>query len=180
MSLEKAVSSAYAAGCRLVFASGSELAAPEDMRVFRCADAHTAVYAALGASLAGRRVLVALGEAVELPDSRVTGGVAVLMPGAGGDFAGLREAFAASKGLCLPHYFQVMQDAPRHLSGKTLEEFSQTAMRVERENLARVEKDLEWFTLKFDYRNKDKPWGNSQDAVERAINKLRGKCVGDG
>ena len=51
-----------------------------------------------------------------------------------------REAFAASKGLCLPHYFQVMQDAPRHLSGKTLEEFSQTAMRVERENLARVEK----------------------------------------
>ena len=35
-------------------------------------------------------------------------------------------------------------------------------------------------TLKFDYRNKDKPWGNSQDAVERAINKLRGKCVGDG
>lgn len=97
MSLEKAVSSAYAAGCRLVFASGAELAAPEDMRVFRCSDAHTAVYAALGASLAGRRALVALGEAVELPDSRVTGGVAVLMPGAGGDFASLREAFAASE-----------------------------------------------------------------------------------
>ena len=97
MSLEKAVSSAYAAGCRLVFASGAELAAPEDMRVFRCADAHTAVYAALGASLAGRRALVALGEAVELPDSRVTGGVAVLMPGAGESFASLREAFAASE-----------------------------------------------------------------------------------
>ena len=97
MSLEKAVSSAYAAGCRLVFASGAELAAPEDMRVFRCADAHTAVYAALGASLAGRRVLVALGEAVELPTSRVTGGVAVLMPGAGGNFAGLREVFTASE-----------------------------------------------------------------------------------
>lgn len=97
MSLEKAVSSAYAAGCRLVFTSGAELAAPEDMRVFRCVDAHTAVYAALGASLAGRRALVALGEAVELPDSRVTGGVAVLMPGAGGDFASLREAFAASE-----------------------------------------------------------------------------------
>ena len=97
MSLEKAVSSAYAAGCRLVFSSGVELAATEDMRVFRCADAHTAVYAALGASLAGRRALVALGEAVELSDSRVTGGVAVLMPGASGDFAGLREAFAASE-----------------------------------------------------------------------------------
>lgn len=65
--------------------------------MLRCSDAHTAVYAALGASLAGRRALVALGEAVELPDSRVTGGVAVLMPGAGGNFASLREVFAASE-----------------------------------------------------------------------------------
>ena len=40
MSLEKAVSSAYAAGCRLVFASGAELAATEDMRVFRLSLIH--------------------------------------------------------------------------------------------------------------------------------------------
>ena len=45
------------------------------------------------------------------------------------------------------------------------------------ENLTRVEKDLEWFTLKFDYRNRDKPWGNSQDAVERSVNKMRGGAV---
>ena len=49
---------------------------------------------------------------------------------------------------------------------------------LEIENLKRVEKELEWFTLKFDYRNADKPWGNSQDAPERAINKLQGACVG--
>lgn len=97
MTFEKAVSSAYAAGCRLVFASGVELSTPEDMRVFGCADAGTAVYAALGASLAGRRVLAALSGASELPASHVTGGVAVLMPGAGGNFASLREAFAASE-----------------------------------------------------------------------------------
>lgn len=97
MTLEKAVSSAYAAGCRLVFASGVELSAPEDMRVLGCTDAGTAVYAALGASLAGARALVALGAAAKLPVSRVTGGVAVLMPGAGGSFASLSEAFAASE-----------------------------------------------------------------------------------
>ena len=45
------------------------------------------------------------------------------------------------------------------------------------ENLERVEKDLEWFTLKADHRNKDKPWGNSQDAVERSVNKMRGGAV---
>ena len=49
-----------------------------------------------------------------------------------------------------------------------------------KENYQRLQEEVTWFTDKFDYRNKDKPWGNSQDAVERAINKLRGKCVGDG
>ena len=49
--------------------------------------------------------------------------------------------------------------------------------RVELDALGRVEKDLEWFTLKFDYRNRDKPWGNSQDAVERSVNKMRGGSV---
>ena len=47
-----------------------------------------------------------------------------------------------------------------------------------RQNRARMEKDIEWFTLKFDYRNQDKPWGDSKDAVERTVNKLRGWCVG--
>ena len=85
-----------------------------------------------------------------------------------------QRAFAASKGLCLEHYAQVMAAAPEQLSGKELEEFMRTLTSVEKENLARIEKELEWFTLKFDYRNADKPWGNSQDAVERMLCKLRG------
>ena len=47
-------------------------------------------------------------------------------------------------------------------------------------NLTQDEKDLEWFTLKFDYRNQQKPWGNSRDALERTVNRLRGLCVGGG
>ena len=50
---------------------------------------------------------------------------------------------------------------------------------VELPNLKRIEGELEWFTLKFDYRNDGKPWGNSKDAPERAINKLMGACVGE-
>ena len=50
---------------------------------------------------------------------------------------------------------------------------------LQKQNLERIEKEIEWFTLKFDYRNQSKPWGNSQDSVERTINKLRGACVGD-
>ena len=48
---------------------------------------------------------------------------------------------------------------------------------LEQKNLERTEHDLEWFTLKFDYRNQDKPWGNSKDAVERTINKLKGRAI---
>lgn len=88
-----------------------------------------------------------------------------------------RAAFAGSKGLCLLHYAQVQAAAPEELSGAELNEFTQTLNGLEIENLRRVEKDLEWFTLKFDYRNQDKPWGESRDAVERALNKLRGKVV---
>ena len=47
-------------------------------------------------------------------------------------------------------------------------------------SLAQDEKDLEWFTLKFDYRNQDKPWGNSRNALERTVNRLRGRCLKDG
>ncbi len=91
--------------------------------------------------------------------------------------AEFRRALAASKGFCLDHYAQVMKAAPQHLSGKELGELIEVITKIEMENLNRVEKDLEWFTLKFDYRNRDKPWGNSQDAVERSVNKVRGGSV---
>ena len=88
-----------------------------------------------------------------------------------------RAALGASKGFCLEHYAQVLRAAPEQLSGSELSAFVELVVKLESENLTRVEKDLEWFTLKFDYRNRDKPWGNSQDAVERSINKMRGNSV---
>jgi hypothetical protein len=90
-----------------------------------------------------------------------------------------RRAFAESKGLCLEHYAQVMVAAPEQLSGRELEEFIRALTEVQKKNLERIEKELEWFTLKFDYRNADKPWGNSQDAVERTLRKLRGYSAVD-
>ena len=90
-----------------------------------------------------------------------------------------KAAFSASKGLCLEHLALVCDMAQENLSGKDYTSFMETLARVEAENLKRIEDELEWFTLKFDYRNQDKPWGNSRDAVERAINKLQGLCVGE-
>ena len=87
------------------------------------------------------------------------------------------KLFEASKGMCLTHYGQTLKMAPEHLSGEALKRFTETLGRLELENLRRVADELEWFTRKFDYRNEDKPWGNSRDAVERSINKLRGHVV---
>ncbi|MBQ2818081.1 MAG: ABC transporter substrate-binding protein [Clostridia bacterium] len=85
-----------------------------------------------------------------------------------------RKLFAASKGFCLDHYSRLLDTARRKMFGKPQREFIKELIRIEEENLDRIEKDLEWFTLKFDYRNRDKPWGESRDAVERTLLKLRG------
>ncbi|MBP3656859.1 MAG: ABC transporter substrate-binding protein [Clostridia bacterium] len=89
-----------------------------------------------------------------------------------------RGMFDNSKGFCLPHLALVLEMAEKTLNASQAEQFAKVVSRVELENLRRVEGELEWFTLKFDYRNDSKPWGNSRDAVERSINKLMGACVG--
>ena len=87
------------------------------------------------------------------------------------------KLFAESKGMCLKHYEEALAMAPQHLSGDMLRQFVNTLIDLEQVNFDRLEKEIEWFTLKFDYRNEDKPWGNSRDAVKRSINKLRGQVI---
>jgi len=89
--------------------------------------------------------------------------------------ADFRRAFDTAKGLCLPDAALVMEMAETEARGTRRKEFFAILAKLQAENLARVEKELEWFTLKFDYRNRDKPWGESRDALERAIEKLAGK-----
>ena len=85
--------------------------------------------------------------------------------------------FAASKGMCLKHYRETLEMSPKHLSGETLAKFVDTLTDIEMNHLDRIEGEVEWFTLKFDYRNEDKPWGNSRDAVKRGINKIREQVI---
>ena len=90
-----------------------------------------------------------------------------------------RKAFNASKGFCLPHYAQLLKLAPEHISGRDMSAFTDELAGLQLNNLSRVADELEWFTQKFDYKNKEKPWGESKDAVERAILKLRGQMYPD-
>ncbi len=88
-----------------------------------------------------------------------------------------REKWEASKGVCIPHATMLAVAANQHLSGKQQQDFLVSLLAHLQQTLSENEKDLEWFTLKFDYRNHDKPWGNSKNALERSINHLRGQCI---
>lgn len=87
------------------------------------------------------------------------------------------KVFQKSKGHCLVHHEKLVAMATEALDTEKANVFATMLTNVQNDNMARIEKELEWFTLKFDYRNADKPWGESKDALERAINKLCGKYV---
>ena len=89
-----------------------------------------------------------------------------------------RTEFQASKGVCLPDAALLLDMAPELLRGEAIASFHGDLLTLLKDSFQRVEEELKWFTLKFDYRNQDKPWGNSRDALERAVLKLRGWAVG--
>lgn len=90
-----------------------------------------------------------------------------------------RKAFEGSKGLCYRDAALLLRMAGECLSAEQQADFAAVLLRLTTENSRRVEDELEWFTLKFDYRNADKPWNNSRDALERAAERLRGRCIGE-
>ena len=92
-----------------------------------------------------------------------------------GDF---RAKFENSKGICLPHLGKLLETATEELGTKDLGSFTGTVVKLEKENMERIQEDISWFIKKFDYRFENESWKNSKDAVERTVNKVRGWCVG--
>ena len=77
------------------------------------------------------------------------------------------------------HYLARLLEAAREeLAPKELGELISVLTKAERENMDRMQEDISWFIKKFDYRYEKESWGNSKDAVERTVNKLRSWCVG--
>lgn len=89
-----------------------------------------------------------------------------------------RTRFTACKGLCMPHTAELIRWAPQELPAKEVAPFIDKLIDMQTANMDRMQDDLSWFIKKFDYRFLNEPWYNSQDAVERTVNKLRGWCVG--
>lgn len=85
-----------------------------------------------------------------------------------------RKKFKSCQGFCLEHYGLLYELAPKYLSHSVLELFTTDLNKVFLDNFQRVQEDISWFVDKFDYRNADKPWGTSKDALPRAMTKVNG------
>lgn len=78
--------------------------------------------------------------------------------------------------LCLPHLWEML----RYMGQKRWrdidleKEFLTSAL----QRLQGVQKDLDWFIKKFDYRFDNEPWNGAEDALERALSLLGAENVG--
>jgi hypothetical protein len=87
-----------------------------------------------------------------------------------------RTTFHSKKGFCLKHLKQLLSSTKKYLNPAQTAIFVKNIMEMQLTNLERIEKEVDWFTKKFDYRYNDAPWGNSKDSVTRSIQKIRGNC----
>lgn len=85
------------------------------------------------------------------------------------------EKIKAQKYFCLPHYRAFVECARNDLSKKLFPDFYKAVSETEKEYFDELRGDISWFCKKFDYRYENEDWGNSKDAVERAIAFLSGR-----
>ncbi|MCQ2482605.1 MAG: DUF6062 family protein [Clostridia bacterium] len=86
-----------------------------------------------------------------------------------------KAKFADTKSYCLPHLALLLREASK-LSQNDAADFLSVLTSNFYSSTSELIKDVEWFTLKFDYRNTDKPWGNSKNSIQRAMRFLSGDC----
>ena len=90
-----------------------------------------------------------------------------------------RELFRKSKGFCLPHFRDLFEAAEIRLGDEQKKDFYPVVFSMMEENMKRLQEEVTWFVDKNDYRNKDKDWGNSQDSIQRCMQKCAGGYPAD-
>jgi hypothetical protein len=82
--------------------------------------------------------------------------------------------FDQGSGYCLPHSASLLRGAAKYLDRAQASEFVANLAKIQNKSLETLRDDVEWYTLKFDYRNQQMDWKNSKDALIRAIRKIGG------
>lgn len=81
------------------------------------------------------------------------------------------------KGFCIEHFSMIVTEAKKRMKPDEFSEFMKVMVPIEKENLNRIDEELDWFIKKFDYRFNNEPWKNSKDSLERSILKISSTIV---
>ena len=87
------------------------------------------------------------------------------------------ELFSASKGFCMPHFVDLLRHVK--MAGKSADKYLAALIAVQKRSLNRTVSDLEKFTQKFDYRNAGSISDKYDNALPKAIKKLKGDILTD-
>lgn len=86
--------------------------------------------------------------------------------------AEFKDKVMSCKGFCLEHFMMLMSEGAKRMKAGEFEKFKDILIPLQKENMLRIDKELDWYIQKFDYRFKDEPWKDSKDSPERAILKI--------
>ncbi|MCI8887815.1 MAG: hypothetical protein HFG70_06985 [Hungatella sp.] len=78
------------------------------------------------------------------------------------------------KGFCIHHFADLVEICGRELGKKEQDQVFPILFEQMNRELDRIQEDIDWLIEKYDYRNADKSWKNSQDAVQRTMQKIVG------
>lgn len=78
------------------------------------------------------------------------------------------------KGFCIHHFADLVEICEKELGKKEQDQIFPLLFEQMNRELERIQGDMDWLIEKYDYRNADKDWKNSQDAVQRTMQKIVG------
>ena len=93
--------------------------------------------------------------------------------------ADFKKRLHEGKGFCLPHFAGLLEYAETHLSPDKQKEFASEYIPVMKAALEKLYGDVSWLIEKFDYRNKDADWGDSREALQNSMQRLKGGFPAD-
>lgn len=83
-----------------------------------------------------------------------------------------KKKFSENNSHCLPHTAELLRMCADKMSQNDASDFVTLLADGFDSSMTELCNDVEWFTLKFDYRNNDQPWGNSKNSIQRAMRTL--------
>ena len=86
-----------------------------------------------------------------------------------------KSVLTSTHGFCLDHYVKLLENSKFAKSKE--KDYLLTLSKLEKDNLKLLEKDLQWFCDKHDYRNREKPLGSASDVLPRTRVRYYGKIT---